>query len=1044
MRTIVRAQLAARTSVALFFALVLTFTANAQSASNGAIEGRIFDEARGEFLQNARVTVEGTQLETFTDDGGYFVLGNVPAGTAKLRVFFTGLAPASVPVAVTAGQTTTKDVTLSLRPQPGAPTPGETVQLSQFVVATSKEMDGAAIAINEQRVAPNIKNVVTADEFGTIVDGTPGEAIKFLPGVMLTYSAGEAREVSINGVPTANVPITVGGFDLASNAGGGTGRQTNFEQVSINSMSRIEVIQSPTPESQGSALGGSVNMVPRSAFERSRPVVNYSVYEMMKDSAKTFRKTPGGALREPYRKITPGFQLSAIVPVNKRFGFTFSANGATQYVPNDVIALQWRGASVPTNGNAFPDTSFDRPYLTQTQINDDLRLNKTTSAGLTFDFKLSPRDTLSFSAMYTYITVDHIGHRMTFTINRVAGGDFGPTFTHGATGQGTLQLEDVNSRYWLGTTSMESLTYRHTGTIWKAEAGAAYSYAGQHNRDIARGILRNSVAQRSNVTIAFDDIFYLRPGRISVTDGTTGAPVDPYRLDNYALTSANYQEDNWLTFRTTAYGNLSRSFNVREVPVTLKGGFDVRQFIRDVRGPQVALTPAVAPNTANPGANNAGRFLDEMLSQRNMPYGFPAAQFVDNTELYHHWQQNPGFFTQNANTIYRSQVNVSKWFSEVISAAYLRSDVALFNRRLLLVGGFRVEQTNTKGEGPLTDPSRAYERDGSGAIRRDAQNRPILKVPTNAGLPYSQLTFIERGSKTDKEYLRILPNINATYNVREDLKLQTAYYYSLGRPNFNQYANGITLPDTDQGAVPANPITVMNAGIKAWSARTLKVRLEYYFGGVGHASIGAYRRDFKDFFGSTTIRATPEFLELYSLDPATYEGYYVATNYNQPGTVRTSGVEFAYKQALTFLPHWARGVQVFGNGTVQRIIGEAGRSSFNNTFFPITGSWGVSLSRAKYSVKMNWNYRSRIRQGAVAAGRGIEPGSYNYDGERLYLDINGDYFFSRRFGLFASFRNVNDVVDNGYAYGASTPAYARFNQRNDFSAAWTFGIKGTF
>ena len=133
---------------------------------------------------------------------------------------------------------------------------GGAIRLDQFVVATSKEMDGAAIAINEQRVAQNIRNVVTADEFGTIVDGTPGDAIKFLPGVMLTYSAGEAREVSINGVPTANVPVTVGGFDLASNAGGGTGRQTNFEQVSINNMSRIEVIQSPTPESQGSALGG--------------------------------------------------------------------------------------------------------------------------------------------------------------------------------------------------------------------------------------------------------------------------------------------------------------------------------------------------------------------------------------------------------------------------------------------------------------------------------------------------------------------------------------------------------------------------------------------------------------------------------------------------------------------------------------------------------------------------------------------------------------------------------------------------------------------
>ena len=1030
------------------FALILTFAVPARvvaQAATGAVDGRVLDEARGDYLQNARITVEGTSLETFTDAGGYFVLGNVPAGAGKLRVFYTGVAPVTVPISITAGQTTTKDINLSSKPDRAAP--GETVKLADFVVSTSREMDGAVIAINEQRVAPNIKNVVAADEFGTIVDGTPGEAIKFLPGVMLTYSAGEAREVSINGVPTANVPITVGGFDLASNAGGSTGRQTNFEQVSINNMSRIEVIQSPTPESQGSALGGSVNMVPRSAFERSKPVFNYSFYEMMKDNARTFRKTPGGALREPYRKITPGFQVSAVVPVNKRFGFTFSANGATQYVPNDVLALQWRGSSAATNGAAFPDTTFDRPYLTQVQINDDLRLNKTTSAGLTFDFRLSQHDTLSFSAIYTYITVDHIGHRMTFTITGVNPTDFSPTYTHGRPGQGTLQLEDVNSRYWLGTTSMESVTWRHNGSIWKAEAGAAYSYAGQHNRDIARGILRNSVAQRTNVTIAFDEMGALRPGRITVTDGTTGAPVDPYRLENYALTSANHQEDNWLTFKTTAYGSVARTFNLREIPVTLKGGFDVRQMIRDVRGPQVALTPAVAPNTANPGADNAGRFLDTLLSQRNMPYGFPAAQFIDDSKLYQHWVQNPGFFTQNANTIYRSQVTISKWFSEVISAGYLRGDAAFFSRRLQLTGGFRAEQTNTKGKGPLTDPTLNYQRDAAGRTIDSNPNlpgiQPALIVPATNALGVSQRTFIERGSTAEKEYLRVLPSLTANYNFRENLRLQTSYYYSLGRPNFNQYANGITLPDTDLGAVPNNPITVMNAGIKAWSAKTFKVRLEYYFEGVGQASIGAYRRDFKDFFGNTTLRATPEFLALYDLDATTYDGYYVATNYNLPGTLRTTGLEATYKQALTFLPRWARGVQVFANGTLQRVIGDVGRGSFNNTFFPLTGSWGISLSRPKFSVKANWNYRSQIRQGAIT-GRGIEPGSYNYDGSRLYLDVNGEYYFRRGFGIFASFRNINDVTDDGFAYGPSTPAYARFNMRNDFSAAWTFGIKGTF
>src|SRR5687768_4255128 len=115
-------------------------------------------------------------------------------------------------------------------------------------------MEGAAIAINEQRFARNIMNAVSADEFGTIGDGSVGEFMKFLPGITSDYTGGDARRFSINGVPAGNVPISFGGFDMASGAGAGTGRQIELDQVSINSVSRIEVNRSPTPDTPGSAL----------------------------------------------------------------------------------------------------------------------------------------------------------------------------------------------------------------------------------------------------------------------------------------------------------------------------------------------------------------------------------------------------------------------------------------------------------------------------------------------------------------------------------------------------------------------------------------------------------------------------------------------------------------------------------------------------------------------------------------------------------------------------------------------------------------------
>ena len=59
--------------------------ARSQLPSPGSIEGRVFNATTGANLERARVTVDGTQLETFTDAEGRFRLTNVPAGTAQVR-----------------------------------------------------------------------------------------------------------------------------------------------------------------------------------------------------------------------------------------------------------------------------------------------------------------------------------------------------------------------------------------------------------------------------------------------------------------------------------------------------------------------------------------------------------------------------------------------------------------------------------------------------------------------------------------------------------------------------------------------------------------------------------------------------------------------------------------------------------------------------------------------------------------------------------------------------------------------------------------------
>ena len=146
------------TSLALPFVAV---SAVAQSAATGIIEGRVTHLRTGDPVERARVTVESTTLETFTDSSGLFRLTQVPTGAARVRVFFTGQAQQTALVTVAPREIARRDFSLSSSPLPPAPD-GSIVKLDQFVVSSSKEMDAAAIAINEQRFAPNIKNVVAA------------------------------------------------------------------------------------------------------------------------------------------------------------------------------------------------------------------------------------------------------------------------------------------------------------------------------------------------------------------------------------------------------------------------------------------------------------------------------------------------------------------------------------------------------------------------------------------------------------------------------------------------------------------------------------------------------------------------------------------------------------------------------------------------------------------------------------------------------------------------------------------------------------------
>ena len=1011
---------------AVFIAFVLSQLGAQNAASTGMVEGRVLNTATGAYLENARVSVEGTSLTAFTNNVGEYRLASVPAGAATLRVFFTGLTPVTVTLNVTAGGVATQDFTLE---------PGETVKLAAFVVAVEKETNASALAINEQRFAPSIKSVVAADEFGTVTEGNVAEFLKFIPGVSLDYVAADARSAQVRGMPSAGTAVTVDGMRVANSGSGSPGRAFEFDQLSINNVSRIEVTKGPTPDSPADAIGGTVNMVSKSAFERTRVEFTYRAYLSLNHQWQqdanfiSLRKTPGHG-RETSRKIKPGFDFTYVNPVSKNFGFTFTA------LDSNIFNQQF--TSVPTwspTSNAGAGGTLTAPAMTTYRFNQSPKSTARYSFGGTADYRFAPRDVVNVRASWNAFDAFFNDHAMTMTAGAPA--SYGPTFTQGANGSVT---EVGSTRKAERATYLVSAKWRHDGPVWKFDASINTSRSKGIFRDTEDGWFKQVSLSQTGLRIRFDGINETRPDSVTATNAA-GVPVDIRQLAGYTMTLTNTNPVNQFNTNKAVNANVSRYVDFG-VPVQVKAGVDARRAIVDARRPFEQWTFVGPDHIANNADNLVANYdlVDVGGSSVPAPYGNGPWQYASPWKAWDLYKAHPDYFVHDDLFALQQSALNSRLIREDVVSEYLRCDARLFQNRLWIVAGARYERTNDDGYGPINDPSRTFQRNAAGQLIDGNPNTPGIQPVRLAGsaLDLARLQYVDRGAHVEKSYGDLYPSLNLTYDFTSSLIARASFAETLARPNYGDILPGVTLPDP---STTSRTITVNNIALKPWTAKNYDVALSYYPTGGGEISAGAFRKDIKDFFGGAVVPATPDLIELYGIDAATYgDGSYLISYQQNVGDARITGVEFNYRQPLRFLPQWARGVNVRYNITQLHLVG-SDLGDFS-TFVRRTQNWGISLDRPKFNVRLNWNYRGRQRQAAI--GGRAEPGTFAYAHPRLTMDIDAEYRFTRALGVFLGARNITGEPFILERYGPNTPPYARQFQRDDYGIAISVGLKGAF
>lgn len=308
----------------------LPFHESSAAAATGSISGRVQNSATGQFLNNARVALSGTDRIALTDKFGGYNLVDVPGGPAILEVFYTGLDFARLPVVVPPGGIVTCHVELTSVARYGVD-PGK-VKLDAFIVTSDRETDAQSIATNEQRFAPNIKNVMATDSLGDVLGGSVGEFMKFIPGVTAEYDNLDIASISVRGIGGSMTAITVDGAPTSS-IWTNTTRTVDLRSMGLNDLARIELSKVPTPANPADSLAGSVNLVGKSAFERSGRQFRFGLNFVGNDENLTLHKTPHIHLDRNTYKILPGANFDFTWPVSKTFGVVIA--GMSTHVYNE-------------------------------------------------------------------------------------------------------------------------------------------------------------------------------------------------------------------------------------------------------------------------------------------------------------------------------------------------------------------------------------------------------------------------------------------------------------------------------------------------------------------------------------------------------------------------------------------------------------------------------------------------------------------------------------------------------------------------------------
>ncbi|MDO8544622.1 MAG: TonB-dependent receptor [Opitutaceae bacterium] len=946
------------------------------------LTGTVSNAATRQNLEGARVVLQGTSREVFTDNQGVYRLPDVAPGNVVLSVSYTGLTTVEVPATVTAGGRNQQDVGLT----------ADIYRLSKFVVSGDRE--GNAQAITLQRLSDGVKSIVSADAFGGLA-GNPAELVARLPGIEGESAGGDIRYIRVRGLHQNLSSITMDGNRVADAASAGVTREFQFQTIGSDTIERIEVVKLPTPDMDGDSIGGNVNMISKSAFD-STP-------------ERRIRGSIGTIWRatDDRDRIRPNFSVSYSEVFGGRLGVSMNAAYRPHYSLQEQTRQTHQSLPAGVTGPAYTHTFG---------FVDFRNLRKRSGVGLKLDYKWSGTTRFYVNASYNKHVEHESDTEADFTTNQgiatrdAAGNLTGnngiiPGFTDTVTevrpvNNSVVTLNSTNL-YKDGRTQNLSLggvhRYEHLDITYDAfQSNSKANYAGTSEPAfIARGM---------GWRIDRSENGYLPT--ITQTAGPDWTQISSYTENSYNIN----RRAGWDDYRGASL-NVKKDFET-PVPTYIKTGVRLReQTRRNVNTPfsgtyvgpdgVMGLNPATGRNDDN---------LAQFMTARPLPGDlarYPRLPFPnvvgEGPSFWTALQQNPEYLRQNLAANLQAELQGNTSFKENITGYYIMGNMAL--GKLSVLGGVRVETTKVEAEGAmqaLTPEERALRAAFMGPLT-DAEIR--RRVTAEFG-----------GRQTrEGESRDVLPGIHFKFSPIPNLVTRLGYAANIGRPGIGQLIPTTTVNFENRTVNTSNP------ALQSQVADNFDFSAEYYFEPAGVVSAGVFLKEIKRFIYTAGGQIIPTGQD--NGFDGEFAGYTLTSQANG-GFAKVKGLELNYNQQFTFLPGFWSGFGAFANFTKMEAEGNYGSGTAIALaptpkiagFNPLNANAGISYIRNKVTVRVQLNHRARYLLTFNA-----NESRLVYARARTTVGVKTSYRLSRRFDAYFDVVNLFSEPDREREFTGGRP-----------------------